>query len=551
MVMNTETQAIAVLVVEDDAADRRLIKLLLAQSSGTVGFNVEMVETLREAAERLTDNDYGVVLLDLGLADSNGLDTLRRVRSANPRIPIVVLTGLSDEENGLEAIKEGAEDYLIKGPSLGYALTRTVRYAIERGQMRENLQRSHDVQRTLNQVLNVAMQNSSLQEMFEQTIDHLASSSWPGLERRGAIFLVETDPDRLVMRAQCGLPPAVVEACGQVPLGQCICGEAAAEPADSALSVMERQECRCNGESACRHYLVPILSGGARLGVLKLFAAKQHRCGSRDEQFFRSIADILGTAVKRKHAEEMQMKLLAELEHANRELWDFVHAVSHDLKRPLSLLKTLADYLVDDYGDEVDENGRMQLNQLQGRVTRMNDSIDGMLRSSRIGRPREEMTQVDLHELVPEVISMLAPPENLTIKVRDRLPVVKCELTRIAQVLQNLLSSAIKRIDKPHGHIELTCEASEGFWRFGISDNGPAMEKARLERLFQLSPAPAMHNSPEGEGVSLPLVKRIVESYGGRIWVESEAGEGSTFFFTLPKQEVEVNRANVEAHTVR
>jgi signal transduction histidine kinase len=384
MARNTETQTIAALVVEDDAADRRLIKLLLAQCVGLVRFSVEMVETLHEATDRLSTGHYGVILLDLGLPDSQGLDTLRVLRRANPGIPIVVLTGLSDEETGLEAIKEGAEDYLIKGQSLGYVLARTVRYAIER-----------------------------------------------------------------------------------------------------------------------------------------------------------------------KHAEQGHMKLLEELENANRELWDFVHTVSHDLRMPLRRLKTLADYLMSDYGDEVDENGKMQFNQLQGRLTRMNDLIDEVLRSSRIGRPREETGQVDMHELVQEVISMLAPPESVTIQVRDRLPVAKGELTRIAQVLQNLLSSAIKRVDGPQGQIDVTCEELGQFWRFGISDNGPGLEKAHLDNVFQFSPTPATQDDAENAGIGLPLVKRIVESYGGGIWVESEVGKGSTFFFTLPKLQVEVNCANVEAHIAR
>jgi signal transduction histidine kinase len=125
-------ESIKLLLVDDDSGDCKMVKLALAQSSGIVDFNTETAETLSEATKHLKNKDYDVVLLDLGLPDSRGINTVQKAHDANPDVPIVVLTGLANEEMGLEAIKKGAEDYLVKGKPLEYTLVRTLRYAIER-----------------------------------------------------------------------------------------------------------------------------------------------------------------------------------------------------------------------------------------------------------------------------------------------------------------------------------------------------------------------------------------------------------------------------------
>lgn len=127
-------ESIKLLLVDDDPGDRKMVKLALAQSFDIVDFNTETAETLSEATERLKnkDKDYDLVLLDLGLPDSQGIDTVQKAHNANPNVPIVVLTGLADEAKGLEAIEKGAEDYLVKGELLHRILVRVIRYAIAR-----------------------------------------------------------------------------------------------------------------------------------------------------------------------------------------------------------------------------------------------------------------------------------------------------------------------------------------------------------------------------------------------------------------------------------
>ncbi len=255
-----------------------------------------------------------------------------------------------------------------------------------------------------------------------------------------------------------------------------------------------------------------------------------------------------GEAAECKQAEEREAELLAKVENANRELKDFAYIVSHDLKAPLRGIKTLASWLFADYGDKFDTNGKEQMRLLMSRVDRVNKLIDGVLEYSRVGRVKEKPVQVDLNKLIPEVIGMIAPPENITITVENKLPTIEFEPTRITQVFQYLLGNAVKYMDKPQGQIKVGCVENDGFWKFSVADNGPGIEEKHFERIFQMFQTLAPRDNVESTGVGLTITKKIVELYGGRIWVESKVGEGSTFLFTLPKQESGVRDAKLESN---
>jgi light-regulated signal transduction histidine kinase (bacteriophytochrome) len=226
---------------------------------------------------------------------------------------------------------------------------------------------------------------------------------------------------------------------------------------------------------------------------------------------------------------------MLELESANEELNNFAYVVSHDLKAPLRGISSLADWLSTDYSDKFDDTGKEQMRLLINRVHRMDGLIDGILLYSRVGRVKETMVDVDLGKMVPEVIDLLAPPANFAVTVDTALPTVKAEPTRIQQVFQNLLSNAIKYMDKPDGKIRVACIIEGKQWKFSVSDNGPGIKPQHFEKIFQLFQTLAPRDRVESSGVGLALVKKIVEMYGGRVWVESSVGEGSTFFFTLPR----------------
>ena len=249
----------------------------------------------------------------------------------------------------------------------------------------------------------------------------------------------------------------------------------------------------------------------------------------------RMFTGIVRDVTERKQVEERQARLVLELESANEELRNFAYVVSHDLKAPLRAISSLADWVVTDYADRLDDEGKEHMRLLLARVRRMDGLIDGILQYSRVGRVKEAGVAVDLDQLVHEVIDLLSPPPNIAITIDNLLPTVVAVRTRLQQLFQNLLSNAIKYMDKPEGKIRIGCVAAGNKWKLSVSDNGPGIEERYFEKIFQLFQTLAPRDRVESTGVGLALVKKIVEMYGGEIWVESKVGEGSTFFFTLPR----------------
>ena len=125
---------------------------------------------------------------------------------------------------------------------------------------------------------------------------------------------------------------------------------------------------------------------------------------------------------------------------------------------------------------------------------------------------------------------------RLEITIENKLPIIMCEKTQIIQVFQNLLSNAIKYMDKPQGQIKVGCVEENGFWKFVVTDNGPGIEQKYFKRIFKIFQTLSPRDRDDSTGIGLSIVKKIVELNAGKVWVESEFGKGSTFFFTLPKQ---------------
>ncbi|MBN1272559.1 MAG: HAMP domain-containing protein [Candidatus Aminicenantes bacterium] len=225
----------------------------------------------------------------------------------------------------------------------------------------------------------------------------------------------------------------------------------------------------------------------------------------------------------------------ANLERVNNELKEFAYVVSHDLKAPLRAISSLAEWIKADYADKIDEAGKEHLDLLTTRTARMQKLIDGVLAYSRAGRVKGKAKKVDLNNLIQTIIENLDPPENISISVENELPVLVCEETRIMQVFQNLLSNAIKFMDKPNGLIKIGCEKNNTFWRFSVADNGPGIEKKYHETIFKIFQTVSSKDEYDSTGVGLSVIKKTVELYGGKVWLESKVGKGTTFFFTFPQ----------------
>jgi signal transduction histidine kinase len=248
------------------------------------------------------------------------------------------------------------------------------------------------------------------------------------------------------------------------------------------------------------------------------------------------------TIAERKRAEAQLEELNEHLEsanlsltRANKELADFAHIAAHDLKTPLRAIGTLADWISTDYASTFDDRGKERVQLLVTKAKHMAALIDDILQYSRLGRETASKQPLDLNTIVSEVIAEIAPPENIEITVENELPTMMSGKTHIIQIFQNLVGNAVKYMDKPEGRIKVGCVERDDFWRFSVADNGPGIEQRYFEKIFNMFETLAPRDGIESTGIGLAVVKKLVELNGGMVWVESTPGEGSTFFFTLPK----------------
>jgi len=227
-----------------------------------------------------------------------------------------------------------------------------------------------------------------------------------------------------------------------------------------------------------------------------------------------------------------------ELRRANKELQEFAYITAHDLKTPLRGIGTLAEWISTDYADKFDEQGKTQVKLLVEKAKQMSALIDDILQYSKLGHSTPEKRQVDLNIVLSEVIAGIGPPENIEITIENKLPILMCEKTQIMQVFQNLLSNAVNYMDKPKGQIKVGCLEQDGYWKFSVADNGPGIDEKYFKKIFKMFQTLSPENRADSTGIGLSIVKKIIELNAGIVWVESELGKGSTFFFTMPKSAI-------------
>lgn len=264
-------------------------------------------------------------------------------------------------------------------------------------------------------------------------------------------------------------------------------------------------------------------------------------------QMYRQARDqALQEISERKHTEtalkENEKKLeaaLSELADKNTELETFVYTVSHDLKTPIVTIEGFIGAFREDFGDRIDGNAEKYLNYMSDASRNMELLIDDLLYLSRIGRLPERKTEFSFDDIMEKVLKTLQhqiDERGVAINVEKGIPVVYGEMGRLCQVMENLLSNAVKYIGKenPSPRIDVGAMVRDGHRVFFVRDNGIGIEKRYHQKIFEIfQRLPAAKKSAEGTGVGMTIVKRIIDHHGGNIWLDSEPGKGTTFFFTL------------------
>lgn len=241
---------------------------------------------------------------------------------------------------------------------------------------------------------------------------------------------------------------------------------------------------------------------------------------------------------ERKRKEELLRRMVEDLERSNAELQQFAYVASHDLQEPLRMIASYVELLEEDYADKLDANANEFIQYSVEGATRMQEMIQALLEYSRVGTRGRPFELNDCSEVLAQVLADLriSIEENGAVVTSDQLPTVLADGIQMGQLFQNLIGNAIKFRKEEPPRIHIAAEERGEDWLFSVRDNGIGIDSEYRDRIFVIFQRLNDREEYPGTGIGLSVCKKIVERHGGKIWIESEPGEGATFYFTIPKE---------------
>ncbi len=533
-----ERERLRILVIEDDPLFGDAVQRMLRRAGASLALEVELADCLAAGLERLAAGGIDAVLLDLALPDSQGLETLHRVLARAPQVAVVISSGLSDDETAVAAVRQGAQDYLLKGHLDGQTMLRAVRHAMERKRIQDQL--------------------SKLSQAVEQSPSIAVITDLQGrIEYVNPRFSQVTgySPDEVL-----GENPRLLKS-GQTP------AEVYRELWETIIGGNEWRGEFLNRRKSGELYwefasVSPVRNAQGQVTHF-LKVSEDITARKRAEEALQRARDELELRVQERTAELQRSNEALRAEMAQRERAEeadqlktqFVSNVSHELRTLLSVIVLLSgnlDMLYDRLGDD---KRRQMIHDLREHARILNDLLGSVLEISRIdsGRVSMERQWVDLPRLAREECNkqlLLAQRkgQELTVTGQASLAVWGNE-EQLRRVIRNLLNNAIKYT--PEGG-RIVCECLEwtgrpdpawpggadlpaGHWAaLRVVDSGPGIRADHLPHIFERFYRVETEGDVPGTGLGLAIAQELVHLAGGHIAVASQPGHGSTFAVYLP-----------------
>jgi PAS domain S-box-containing protein len=236
---------------------------------------------------------------------------------------------------------------------------------------------------------------------------------------------------------------------------------------------------------------------------------------------------------KRKLLEAEKEELAKSLAKTNRELEDYAQIVSHDLKSPLRSIHSLLSWIKEDNDEAFNDHTSKYFSLIENKVEKMDHLIEGILTYSKIDKEDLVKESVDVQQIVESIIGIIHIPEHITVTIKNSLPIIKADSYRIQQLFQNIIVNAVNYIEREEGLVEIASKEFNDYFIFSIKDNGVGIAKEHYNKIFNTFQS--YTKSDLSTGLGLAIVKKVVDAYSGEVWIESELGQGSTFFIKLNK----------------
>ncbi|MDP5104649.1 MAG: ATP-binding protein [Polaribacter sp.] len=286
---------------------------------------------------------------------------------------------------------------------------------------------------------------------------------------------------------------------------------------------------------------IPKIKNNELIGFIGFDSVKKiNKYSDNEKNILFVFANMLVNVIQRKEHEELikvqeqkKEELLKNLSVQNEELNEYAHAVSHDLKAPLVNIYTLIDWFIDDNKESLDENFSNLLKEILFDVEKMDFLIKGILDYSTIDKLESEDRLVDFNIVVDEVLQIVSIPNHIKFTVQKKLPSLYGNAWRFKQVFLNLIENAIKYNDKEEGIIEVGVTDKNKYFEFFVKDNGIGIHSDYFDQIFKVFTK--LESTSSSSGIGLSIVKKIITFYKGTIWIESQEGKGTTFYFTILK----------------
>jgi signal transduction histidine kinase len=262
---------------------------------------------------------------------------------------------------------------------------------------------------------------------------------------------------------------------------------------------------------------------------------------SRRDRLGKALSEMKDNLKRSKEKEAENIKSLEaytnRLEKKNKELDQFAYITSHDLKSPLRGINNLTEWIQEDMGESLSPDSAKYFQMLRGRVHRMENLINSILKYSRAGKTNENQESTSSKDVVYEALNSLEIPQNTSILVDESLPIVESNRRDLLEVMVVFLSNAINHNTSIEPVINITYKNSGSLVEFCVADNGPGISAEFHEKIFTIFQTLERRDDVENIGAGLAIGKKIIEDYGGKVWVESSQGNGARFFFTWPSSQ--------------
>ena len=542
-----------VLLVEDNPGDARLLREALREVT-PAPFELIHAERFHRGIESLKGEHFAAVLLDLSLPDAKGVDTVARMQREVSDVPIVVLTGLDDDATALEAVRAGAQDYLIKGDIDGRLLVRSLTYAIERKRLQQATQR-HLEQMTALKDINAALTSTLelknvLDILLEKVLGVLPEVATTVRLRNKEIGCLEPVACRNIDEQEWHAAAARWKTTGSV-------SDLVVEQKTPLMIADLPNDPRARDPEFCRKhgftaYLgIPLTVNDEVLGMLSCYAREKGAFGDQESQFLSALAGQASVAIRNSQVYGEIQKLAGDLERANQVKDEFLGVMSHELRTPLNVARGYVEMLQSGFFGVLDPQQQQALDKIaaqhRAQLGMVNNILNAIAMESEVAKAHYE--EVSLSDFFDELQSAYPQPLDRSFVFQwnypPDLPAVRTDKTKLQYILQNLINNAVKFIVEGSITVSAKLESSsdgagaaenKSNLVMAVADTGVGIDaeyqSVIFEKFSQVDSSTTRGH--EGIGLGLHIVRRCTELLRGKVRVESQVGKGTVITVTIP-----------------